>query len=435
MSLKTWKMPVFVLILAVSGGAVAATPKGRTHALELWAKVLHGIGKGEAAEIIPNARIERKPFDGSIEVTADEIKALGLELADAIPQTEPLQLSINGKTDYDPNTLNKIRPKFRSLIDKVYVKYGQTVKEGDPLVDLFSADLAEAKGIYETKMAQWEHDKAELDRSTKLLKQNAISEKDHLSNVNDEKKSGTESKIAKDKLMVFGLSDEEIAMVFKEDGTKKAKMTLRAPSPGVVIARDVVQGNLYDENDVLLTIAQLDHFWVYGYVYPSDASRVSLGQNWVVECANIGQIHKSTIDSITSEIDKETKTLVVRTSIPNIEKKLKAEMMVSGYLEIPAPTDKPRTVIPRLAMVSSDGGDYVFVLKKNAGESPSKDGAMKFEQRKVRVIQEGAKSVILAAGTPPKDGLAPGERIVTRGTLVLMQMHEDAASVESGAPR
>lgn len=435
MSLKKWKTPLFALALLAGGGAVAATPKGRAQAMEIWAKVLHGMGKGEAAEVIPNPPMDRKPFDGSIELTSEEMKALGLETELAIPQTEPLHLTINGKTDYDPNTLNKIRPKFRSLIDKVYVKYGQTVNEGDPLVDLFSADLAEAKGAYETKMAQWEHDKAELARSSKLIVDRAISEKEHLANVNDEKKTSTEFKIARDKLMVFGLSEEEIALVPKEDGTKKAKMTLRAPSSGVVIARDVVQGNLYDENDVLLTIAQLDHFWVYGYVYPTDASRISLGQNWLIECPNIGQTHRSVIDSITSEIDKETKTLVIRTSIPNLEKKLKADMMVAGYIEIPAPKDKLRTVVPRLAMVSGDGGDYVFVVKKDENEPPSQGGTMKFVRRRIRVIHEGANEVILAAGNPPMEGLAPGERIVTRGTLVLMQMHEDAASVESGAPR
>jgi membrane fusion protein, heavy metal efflux system len=284
-------------------------------------------------------------------------------------------------------------------------------------------------------MAQWDHDKVELVRSTELFNKKAMAEKDYLVDVNDEKKSGTDAKIAKDKLMVLGLSDKEIAEVPKEDGTQKAKMTLRAPGAGVVIARDVVQGNVYDETSVLLTIAQLDHFWVYGYVYPSDASRVTLGQTWVVECINIGQTHRVTIDSITSEIDKETKTLVIRTTIANTEKKLKADMMVSGYVEIPPPTDKPRTVIPRMAMVSGDGGDYVFVQKMDSSGVDAKDGSMRFERRKVRVIHEGAKGVILATGNPPVEGLSPGERIVTRGALVLMQLYEDTASIESGAPR
>ena len=194
-----------------------------------------------------------------------------------------MRLAVNGRTDYDPNTENKIRPKFKSLIDKVYVEYGQTVKKGDPLVDLFSADLAEAKGGYETKMAQW--DSTRTSSTARASSEEGRREPEGGQGRRErEKKSGTEAKIAKDTLMVFGLSEAEIANVAKEDGTEKARMTLRAPSSGVVIARDVVKGNLYDENDVLLTIAQLDHFWVYGYIYPSDAGRVSLGQTWVVDC-------------------------------------------------------------------------------------------------------------------------------------------------------
>ena len=43
--------------------------------------------------------------------------------------------------------------------------------------------------------------------------------------------------------------------------------------------------------------------------------------------------------------------------------------------------------------------------------------------------------MIVAAGNPPQDGLKPGEMVVTRGALILMQMYDDAATVESGAPR
>ncbi|MDB5350029.1 MAG: family efflux transporter, subunit [Planctomycetota bacterium] len=426
-----WKLPIAAVTVAAVVAVITFNPWAQSHARNVWSKIVGAEKKLEAAELPSSPREVPKPFDGVIEFNDREYNALGLAMVPVRLQVEPLKLSVSGKTDYDPNTLNKVRPKFKSLIDKVYVEYGHDVKEGDPLVDLFSADLAEAKGLYETKMSQWEHDKIELARYTELFKSRSISEKELLTVQNDEKKSGTEAKIAKDKLMVFGLSEADIAAVAKEDGTKKAKMTLRAPGSGVVIGRDVVKGNLYDENDVLLTIAPLDHFWVYGYVYPSEASRVSLGQTWVIDCPFVGQQHRRPIESITSEIDKETKTVRIRTRIDNVAGKLKAEMLVGGWIEIPPPDKAKRTVIPRLAMVSADGGDYAFVLIPNQSAD---DAIRRFERRRIRVIYEGSDGVYVAEGTKPGEGLKEGEQVVTKGSLILMQLYEDAAIVEAGGP-
>ena len=418
---------IAVGLIAISAASVAAFhAPTKSRVLKVWHSLVgsepHESASGEAAATTGEPP---QPFDGLIRLTPEQAQAIGLTVEPARAQTEPMRLSVMGRTAYDPNSLNRVRPKFKSLIDRVYVAYGQTVKQGDPLVDLFSADLAEAKGVYETKMAQWEHDRAELARSAELLKTKATSNKDHLSVVNDEKKSGTEAKVAKDKLLVLGLSEAEVAQVPTEDGTRKAKMTLHAPASGVVIAKDMVAGNIYDDADVLLTIAPLDHLLVYGYVYPSDASRVAIGESWVVDCPFVGKEQRRTIESVTSEIDKETKTIVIRTRIENPTGRLKADMLVGGYVEIPPPSGSARTRIPREAMISLDGGDYVFVdHPPTAGEASP--GGHAFERRRVRPVQESSERVILAEREPGGEGVSPGDPVAVKGSLLLMQMLEDA---------
>ncbi len=49
-----------------------------------------------------------------------------------------------------------------------------------------------------------------------------------------------------------------------EDGVEKAKMILRSRAVGVVVLRNVVQGNYYNSADLLMTIAPFDHLWVQG---------------------------------------------------------------------------------------------------------------------------------------------------------------------------
>lgn len=361
-------------------------------------------------------------WDGIVDLTAAQARSISLEIAEVRPQDQPTRLEINGTTAYDPNTQVQIRPRFTSVIDRVYVTLGQQVKAGDPLVDLFSADLAAAKSDYEKAQARWQHDKGELARAEKLFHETprAISEKEFLSIANDEKVSRAEAKVAADKLLVYGVSPDELPRVGDEVGTEKAKMTLLAPSGGVVIRKDVVRGNRYEDSDVLLVIAPLDHLWVWGNVYPADAAEVAIGQRWIVHCPTRDKDTPCEVESMTSEVAPDTKTVRIRSRIDNENGRLKANMLVSGYLEIPP--SPGRTVIPRLAMVSVDGADYAFVAK------PGPDGSSRFERREVRVAQEDHDKVIL------NEGLTPGERVATRGSLLLAQLYEDAAIVEPGAP-
>lgn len=363
-------------------------------------------------------------WNGRVEITPEQARTIGLETAETRPQTEPTHLEINGTTAYDPNTEVQIRPRFDSLINKVYVQLGQKVKAGDPLVDLFSAELAAAKNDYEKAQAHWEHDKKELERAERLFKDQppAISEKEYLATASDEKVSRADAKVAADKLLVYGVPPAVIARVRNEIGTEKARMTLLAPADGVVIRKEVVQGNRYSDTDVLMVIAPLDYLWVWGNVYPSDATRVQIGQRWLLRCPMQEQEIPSRIESITSEIAQDTKTLRIRTEIPNVGGRLKADLLVSGYIEIPPVPGQ--VVVPRLALVSTDGADYVFVARPHSDAEKSRE----FERRQVRVVEERRDAVIVGAG------LQAGEVVATRGSLLLSQLYEDAAAVEPEAP-
>src|SRR4029077_4738918 len=104
-------------------------------------------------------------------------------------QVQPIKLELPGRTDYDPNTLSKIRPRFAPLVEKAHAELGQKVKKGDPLVDLFSTDLAAAKNDFQTAYVQWRHDLTLRTLREELIKTNAISQQVLVDTRNDENKS------------------------------------------------------------------------------------------------------------------------------------------------------------------------------------------------------------------------------------------------------
>ena len=336
-------------------------------------------------------------------------------------QTEPTILKLFGTTDYDPATVTVVRTQFDSRVDKVLVDLGSTVKKGDPLLELFSTDLAEAKSNYEAAISQWVRDKKVLDYKTPLAIGNNIPRKELIEVENDEAQSRLKMKLAKDKLLVYGLTDKEIENAKNEDGVQKAKMILRSRADGVVVERTVVTGNYYTSADLLMTIAPLDHLWVRGSVSELDADQVEVGQKLKVIFPFSDRTIDAKVDYIDKAIDSDSRSAKFRTTIRNPEEPAQGGH-VRPHDAVTFRPSRDSTLIPRVAMVSVDRFDYVFVKKPGKPDQ--------FERRQIFVAKENNDVVIVAEPSLGNLGLTPGEEVVTTGSLILEQMYEDRVMTE-----
>lgn len=393
-------------------------------------------GKTQPAPLPSPGEVKVRPtWDGLVTVTADEEKSIALEVVPVKPQTEPIKLELTGRTAYNENTLNRIRPRFDTLVERVLVEKGQSVKKGDPLVDLHSTDLAKAKNEYQTNYVQWLHDLRLLKLREPLVRTGAISQQTWVDTQNDENKSRLLYLTSRENLVVLGVPENEIDPLIADLGENpdtdqkklqkiqdKAKLTFRSPVDGMVIQRDVVAGNLYDNSNVLMVIAPLNELWVWVNVYERDQGKVALGQRMVIQFPFLEQAAYGQVEFVASEVSRDSRAVQARASIPNPGGRLKADMLVKAALEIPP--IKGQTVIPRLAMVVINGDEYVFVRKSHTDAK----GTDKFERRKVVVTQENSDFVVIASG------LTAGEMVATSGSLILAQLYEDLQMVATGMP-
>ncbi len=422
-----WKFGIgFVVLLAVAA-PVALNPHG---ASERVANALHWVGLGNQEGESPKpdktwleerTREASRTWDQSIRLSDKQMQAIGVSLVAVKAQEAPTTLRLFGVTDYDPAKVTVVRSQFDCRVDRVLVDLGSSVEVGDPLVELFSADLAEAKSNYEAAVSQWERDHKVLEYKTPLAKEDTLPRKDLIEIQNDEAQSRLKMKLTKDKLLVYGLTEKEIEAAKSEDGVQKARMTLRSRAKGMVVTRSAVAGNFYTATDPpLLTITPLDHLWVRGGVSELDAEKVEKDQNLTVVFPFSDKRTHAKIDYIDKAIDPESRSAKFRTTIENPEGRFKAGMFVRMMLEIPS---RPgRTVIPRSAMVSVDRLDYVFIKK------PGPDIA--FERRQIFVAKESNDIVIVAEPAEDHRGLEPGEQVVAIGALILEQMYEDRVMAE-----
>ena len=279
-----WKLPLAVVVIAAGATGLALNGWTRGQVVEVLKQLSQWTAHGEEAQpdkswIAKSAAKDKTPWDRQSHTRRRADQGNRSEDGRVKKQTEPTVLRLSGTTDYDPATVTVVRTQFDSRVDRVLVDLGTPVKTGDPLLELFSTDLAEAKSNYEVAISQWVHDKEVLDYKTPLARTKRSPRKELIEVKNDEAQSRLKMKLAKDKLLVYGLTEKEIETAKTEDGKEKAKMILRSRADGVVVERNVVPGNYYTSADLLMTIAPLDHLWVPGASASSTPRRSSSARN------------------------------------------------------------------------------------------------------------------------------------------------------------
>src|ERR1700677_1800958 len=289
------KVILVLLLGGAAGGAYYAYSVGTDRVERDIEWAFNYVRKSDSGSTPVTKPKEPKPYprwDGLVKLDLEEAKNLGLLVVTVQPQVEPIKLELPGRTAYDPNSLNKVRPRFDTLVEKVLVELGQKVKKGQPLLDLFSTDLAAAKNDFQTAYVQWQHDLSLRMLREDLSKRDAIAKQVLTDTRNDENKSRLAVTTARQKLVVYEVPEDQIDPLVKNlnpaempekdaihSFNDKAKMTRRSPVDGIVVLRDVVPGNLYDTNDVLLVIAPLDHLIVWLSLFEADLAQVKMGQH------------------------------------------------------------------------------------------------------------------------------------------------------------
>jgi ketosteroid isomerase-like protein len=181
-----------------------------------------------------------------------------------VPSTTTLRDLGRGavRTDQIPPSAlaaHDFRTPFRCVVQEIYVKDGQTVKKGDPLVSVFSEDLADAKSRYVTARTVWAHDKKILDYKAPLAESNTLPKKEWIEIENLEAQSRLKLRFARDKLLLYGLTDREIEDIDKEDPGRSFQRTFRSPVDDMVIRVLARLGFGYNTNDILIEIGSTSH--------------------------------------------------------------------------------------------------------------------------------------------------------------------------------
>jgi len=329
------------------------------------------------------------------EITIDPTVAQNIGVRTAAVERRDLHRKIvtTGTVAADESRLRLVNLKFGGWIEKLYVnRTGQSVRKGEPLLDIYSPELVTAEQEY--LLAAKAHGTGAVSTSSTLLQ------------------------TAREKLLNWGLTNEQIEQLGRS-GSVPRTTTIFSPASGIVIETNVIEGGSVMPGMDLMRIADLSEVWILAQLYEYDIPWVKTGLAATIALPyETSREYHATVGYIYPYLNPDTRTVTARLVCPNPDLVLKPDMYVE--VEIASEPQAGVLAVPREAVVRSGRRDVVFVEK----------GEGKFEPREVRVGIEadGYLFEILA-------GLKESERVVTSAQFLLdseSQLQEALKKLNAG---
>jgi Cu(I)/Ag(I) efflux system membrane fusion protein len=291
-----------------------------------------------------------------------------------------------GLIDYNEEHLYTINTKISGWIEKLYVNFtGKMVQKGQPLLEIYSPDLVTTQEEY--LLAYHNNEAVSSSRFASI-------------------RDGAESllKSTRQRLDYWDIPANEIERL-ENTGEVRKTLRLEAPTSGVVIHKNALEGLHVQAGMELFKIADLSTVWIEAGIYDYELPWIKKNQSATVELSYLpDKKYQGRVSYIYPYLDDKSRTIKIRLEFSNPDLELKPGMYADVYLQ--GKTLPGALVIPNQAIIRTGTRNVVFVAR----------GEGKFESRDIKTGETGGPGNnyvrVLA-------GLMEGEKIVTSAQFML----------------
>lgn len=312
----------------------------------------------------------------------------------AAPWARELQLP--GRLVWDEDRTVRMFTPFTGRVTRVLADVGLRVEAGRALAELASPDFGQAQADTRKAQADLATKTAQLTRVKELAMAGVAAGKDLQQAEADMQSADAEFRRASARVSLFG-------------GTNNVdqRFALKSPIAGVVVERNINPGQELRADQPLtpqFVVTDPTRLWVQLDGNEADLKNLKPGTALVL---NTSQYPDDTfageLRQVADFIDPVARTLKLRGTVANTDRRLKAEMFVSARIVLP----KGESPMVAEKAVFLDGLRRFVFVKTAAGS---------FTRRSVRVGPSYGDALPVLAG------LTEGDEVVVTGTLYLQQM-------------
>ncbi|MFC2128610.1 efflux RND transporter periplasmic adaptor subunit [Bacteroidota bacterium] len=325
-------------------------------------------------DLIPLVAGQDDNNPGIVRMNKSAMKLANIQQAEVKKSIPEKEIFLQGRIVSDERRISSQVVHYNGRIDKLYVKFvGEKIVKGQKLARIFSPQLITAQ--------------------QELLE--AIKQGERFSEL---------AKLAKDKLLLMKLNEEQIANIIN-NGKTSSYFDILADQSGFVTKKYLNTGDYVKIGNVLFEITDMSFLWVVFDIYENDLPFIQIGDLISYSAnGNPSTLYKSKITFIDPSVDKKNRTVKARIEVNNQNLKLKPEMFVSGLLS--SKMNKESIIIPKSAVMWTGKRSVVYVKVPDMSEPV-------FEFREVLLGEDlGDKYII-------NKGLKEGEYVVVNGAFTI----------------
>lgn len=252
---------------------------------------------------------------GTIRLTAEQIRTFGVTFGTI--ERRPIEKTIRavGLVELDETRVTVVAPKIGGWVERLHVDFtGKPVSRGAPLLEIYSPDLVSAQEELLLAAGLDEH----VGRSA-------------VEGVAPRSQSLFES--ARRRLRYWDISEAQVAELLRTGRVQKT-LTLQAPVSGIVLEKNVFQGQAIQPGEALYRIADLSEVWIEAEVFEADLAVVHEGMATTVTFAGLpGTTYAGRVEYVYPTLEQRSRTMRARIALPNPGGRIRPGMYGTVTLE------------------------------------------------------------------------------------------------------
>jgi membrane fusion protein (multidrug efflux system) len=297
-------------------------------------------------------------------------KSIAVETVIVNPQT--LENKISAVGTILSNESVTIKPEVAGIINSIGFEEGNTVEAGKIL---FALDTDLLKAEYQEVEANYNFASSQFERAKKLKKDGVIPGEEF----DDRQRAYLNAKSRLNTL-----------------ATRLKKHSIKAPFQGTLGSRQVSIGDYVGVGESLVNLEDLSQVKVEFFVSQRFINRLSQEQQVSVTIGSLSQDYEGTIYLIDPKLDPETRSALVKATVPNPENLLKPGMFCTVTIVIE--TIENALAVPLEARVSRGEKHFLYIVE---------DDKAIMREVQLGIFAEGSIEIT--------DGLKPGDRVIIAG--------------------
>ncbi len=332
-----------------------------------------------------------------------------IHIPDQAPQWRYVELSVAseapplppppvpGRVGFDEKRTASLSAPLPGRVERVLVRTGDRVQEGDRMFNVRSAAWADLEREMASARANVEVKKRIAARTRELVAIRAAPEKDALA---------AEADLHEAELAARASAAKRSSLRIAPEGDNL--FWVIAPRSGTVVDLDVVASQEVQPSGEhpLVRISELSEVLVLADVQESDAYDLHVGGEVTIRTRAGSVTRTGTIERISEVVDPKRRTVELRIRAANQDRALRPNSFVD--VELQSDPSQKRIRVPAEAVVTDGQSSVVFVSR----------GEGQLERVAVTPGRQRGGEIEL------RSGLQPGSRFVSKGAILLLNQLE-----------